>query len=205
MTHPASLAESISAPPLTPRNKLAVLVWRALPILILAPVTYCALFRLPFHFPPRQRLMSASYAFGFNNSVAILALAAILAILTLIYLLRSRTAGPLPIAFVDQKAAGISPAHLDLGSKRRRIQAQNEMGVRHRFDILRPPHIRHVYIQRTRGPTADVGDTAPSPQNLADGSLPIASVHADCGGIWTDSYLCSVRDVLAAQTTGRFA
>ena len=79
MTHLASLIESKSAPPPTSRNKLAVLGWRALPILILALVTYYALFRLPFRFPPRQRLMSASYAFGFNNSVAIFALAAIVA------------------------------------------------------------------------------------------------------------------------------
>ena len=70
--------------------------------LALAAIAYYALFRLPFLFPPRQRLSSASYAFGFNNSVAILALAGIVAILTLIYLLRPGRVAQLPITFVDQ-------------------------------------------------------------------------------------------------------
>jgi hypothetical protein len=69
-----------------------------------ALVTYYVLFRLPFLFPPRQRLSSASYAFGFNNGVAILALAALVAILTLIYLLRPGRVSRLAIALVDQPA-----------------------------------------------------------------------------------------------------
>src|SRR5689334_3670084 len=41
-------------------------------------VLYFALFWLPFQFPPRQFLVSPSYAFGFNNSVAMLAVATLL-------------------------------------------------------------------------------------------------------------------------------
>src|SRR5215831_2644578 len=69
-----------------------------------ALVAYYVLFRLPFLFPPRQRLSSASYAFGFNNGVAILALAALVAILTLIYLLRPGRVSRLAIALLDQPA-----------------------------------------------------------------------------------------------------
>ena len=43
-----------------------------------AASVYYAMFRLPFRFPPRQRLWSTSYAFGFNNTVAVLALAVLL-------------------------------------------------------------------------------------------------------------------------------
>jgi hypothetical protein len=43
-----------------------------------AALTYFAVFRLPLHFPPTRRLVSASYLFGFNNTVAILALAGLL-------------------------------------------------------------------------------------------------------------------------------
>ena len=67
--------------------------------LALSVVAYYALFRLPFWFPPRQRLVSASYAFGFNNSVAILALAALLGAVSLLYFLRRGKAIELPIAF----------------------------------------------------------------------------------------------------------
>jgi hypothetical protein len=45
---------------------------------VFAVVTWVAVFRLPFLFPPRQLLVSPSYAYGFNNSVAVLALTAIL-------------------------------------------------------------------------------------------------------------------------------
>ena len=55
-------------------------------LLVLALLSYYTLFRLPFLFAPRQRLMSASYAFGFNNSVAILAMAGLLGVVTLFYL-----------------------------------------------------------------------------------------------------------------------
>src|SRR4030095_3089496 len=52
-----------------------------------AIVGYFALFWLPFYFPPRQRLVSASYAFGFNNGVAMLAMVVLLGAATLYRLL----------------------------------------------------------------------------------------------------------------------
>jgi hypothetical protein len=45
---------------------------------VFAILAYYGLFQLPFQFPPRQRLWSTSYAFGFNNTVAILVLAVLL-------------------------------------------------------------------------------------------------------------------------------
>ena len=48
----------------------------------LAVVAYVAIFWLPFQFPPKQLLVSASYAFGFNNSVAIVATALLLGLVT---------------------------------------------------------------------------------------------------------------------------
>lgn len=46
------------------------------------------MFQLPFWFPPGQRLWSASYAFGFNNGVAIVAFGSLLGLATLLYLAR---------------------------------------------------------------------------------------------------------------------
>ncbi len=71
---------------------------------VLAALAYYALFKLPFQFPPRQRLWSASYAFGFNNGVAILATAVLLGAVTLLYLLRRRGAVEPPIAFQRERA-----------------------------------------------------------------------------------------------------
>ena len=51
-------------------------------------IVYYALFRLPYWFPPQQRLVSPSYAFGFSNSVAILALAGLLGILMILFVVR---------------------------------------------------------------------------------------------------------------------
>jgi hypothetical protein len=53
-------------------------------------LVYFALFRFPFWFPPRQRLWSLSYIFGFNNGVAILAMTALLGAVALLYVLRRR-------------------------------------------------------------------------------------------------------------------
>ena len=55
---------------------------------VFAVATYVAVFRLPFLFPPRQLLVSPSYAFGFNNAVAVVAMTALLLIATLHRLLR---------------------------------------------------------------------------------------------------------------------
>jgi hypothetical protein len=74
-------------------------------------VAYFALFWLPFYFPPRQLLVSASYAFGFNNSVAVLAMAGLLGAATLYRLRRgSRAREPL-VCFADAgaRATRLSP------------------------------------------------------------------------------------------------
>src|SRR5215831_2767533 len=110
MTNPASLVESTPRPPLTSRTSLAAVVRTGVQLSVLALVTYYLLFRLPFQFPPRLRLMSPSYAFGFNNSVAILAMAGLLAGLTLHSLLRKRGAGELPIEFSSQRAVDTTPS-----------------------------------------------------------------------------------------------
>ncbi len=68
-------------------------------IVLLAGVAYYTMFRLPFRFPPRQRLWSASYAFGFNNRVAILALAGLLGGIVVFHLARARHVCELPIKF----------------------------------------------------------------------------------------------------------
>ena len=47
-------------------------------------LAYYAIFRLPFRFPPTQRLCSTSYAFGFNNTVAVVALAVLLGLVAVL-------------------------------------------------------------------------------------------------------------------------
>jgi hypothetical protein len=49
-----------------------------------------AIFYLPYHFPPTQRLSSDSYVFGFNNSVAIISIVILIAIATSMRFLRQR-------------------------------------------------------------------------------------------------------------------
>jgi hypothetical protein len=94
--------------PLITRVASVRLARNGLSVLVFALVAYYALFRLPFRFPPRQRLMSPSYTFGFNNSVAILAVTALLGGVTLLYFLRKRGAIELPIAFPCQPAAEVT-------------------------------------------------------------------------------------------------
>src|SRR6266853_2841441 len=86
---------------LTLRPTLAAAVRNGLWVTLIAATAYFALFRLPFWFPPRQRLWSASYAFGFNNGVAIVAMAGLLGGITLLYLMR-REPTELPIAFMPE-------------------------------------------------------------------------------------------------------
>lgn len=62
---------------------------------VLSGLAWYAAFTLPFHFPPRQRLWSASYAFGFNNSVAILALFALLGIASFCQACRGTSSTPI--------------------------------------------------------------------------------------------------------------
>ena len=88
---------------LTLRPTLAAAVRNGLWVTLIAATAYFALFRLPFWFPPRQRLWSASYAFGFNNSVAMLAMAGLLGGVTLLYRLRRRRQPTeLPIVFMPE-------------------------------------------------------------------------------------------------------
>ncbi len=75
-----------------------------LSLLILTLLVYYALFRFPFWFPPRQRLWSLSYIFGFNNGVAILAMTVLLGVVTLLYLLRRRESCEPSIAFPCERA-----------------------------------------------------------------------------------------------------
>lgn len=58
-------------------------------MIFFAALVWYAVFQLPFHFPPKERLWSASYAFGFNNSVAILALFVLLMIACFYFARRS--------------------------------------------------------------------------------------------------------------------
>jgi hypothetical protein len=74
---------------------------------VLAALAYYTLFRLPFRLPPSQQLVSPSYAFGFNNSVAIVAFAGLLGAVSLLYLLPRRRATELPIVFPRERAIGI--------------------------------------------------------------------------------------------------
>jgi hypothetical protein len=63
---------------------LGGILWTSLGIMILGAVIYYSLFELPFQFPPRHPLVSASYEFGFNNAVAILALAGLLGLVAIV-------------------------------------------------------------------------------------------------------------------------
>ena len=58
-----------------------------------AAASYWAVFRLPFHWPPERRLVSPSYAFGFNNAVAVLAVTTLLGALAVLLALRQRRSG----------------------------------------------------------------------------------------------------------------
>jgi hypothetical protein len=93
-------AKSIIVSQLT-RNRSVKAAQNGGVIVILSLLAYYALFRLPFRFPPGERLMSASYAFGFNNAVAIIALAGLLALVTLLHLVRGRFPAKLAITVSD--------------------------------------------------------------------------------------------------------
>ena len=84
---------SIAGPP--HRNHSTRAVWRAVWVVLVTLVTYYAMFRLPFRFPPQQRLWSASYAFGYNNSVAILSMGILLGGVALFHFWRRRGASDL--------------------------------------------------------------------------------------------------------------
>jgi hypothetical protein len=85
------------------RAALVRVAWNVLLITLFALLACYVLFRLPFWFPRRQQLMSASYAFGFNNGVAVVGTAVLsgAVALYLLLLLRWREAAQsrLPIMF----------------------------------------------------------------------------------------------------------
>ena len=76
---PLTVSESFAS-----RRNFVAAIQKALPVCVLALLIYYALFQLPFYFPPRERLMSASYTYGFNNSVAILLTAGLLGGVTIL-------------------------------------------------------------------------------------------------------------------------
>ena len=84
-----------------PRNRLLKTAQNGGGLVVLALLAYYALFRLPLRFPPGQQLMSASYALGFNNGIAIFALAGLLVLVTLLHLVRGRFTAKLAITVSD--------------------------------------------------------------------------------------------------------
>src|SRR2546428_7919804 len=96
---PASPVEAGRSHPVATSIAPRGLARNALSVIVFALVAYYALFRLPFRFPPRVRLMSASYAFGFNNSVAIVAMAGLLGAVPLFFLFPRRATNDLAYAF----------------------------------------------------------------------------------------------------------
>ena len=104
MGNAAPATESTPAPQVMSRLTFPCAAWNGVWITGVALLVYYALFRLPFSFPPHQRLMSASYAFGFNNGVAILAMTGMLGLVALLSLIRRRAAIELPISFPKKRA-----------------------------------------------------------------------------------------------------
>ena len=101
------IVKSTSSLSHVPRQTFAGGALKSLWAVVLAALAYYALFRLPFWFPPRLRLCSASYAFGFNNGVAILAMAGLLAAVALLYVVRRHRACEPRIEFpLDRTVAG---------------------------------------------------------------------------------------------------
>jgi hypothetical protein len=97
-------AKSTQAPRLG-RDRLRKAAQNGLLRVILVLLAYYALFRLPFRFPPRERMWSASYAFGFNNGVAIVALAGLLIVVTLLHIRRGRFTGKIETVSDENRAS----------------------------------------------------------------------------------------------------
>src|SRR2546422_359949 len=57
---------------------------------VFLPVANYTIFRLPFRFPPKTRLVSASYIFGFNNAVSVACIVLLLGAAALVCLWRRR-------------------------------------------------------------------------------------------------------------------
>lgn len=85
---------------------------KAVAAVVVGLLAYYGLFRIPFLFPPQQRLWSASYAFGFNNGVAILILVGLLGLIALWSLTRNQIrAWPLDLSF-PQARTDLHSLHL---------------------------------------------------------------------------------------------
>jgi hypothetical protein len=99
---------SLSFDPLAKRGAVARLSYNLLWIGLFSLIAYYVLFRVPFCFPPQQRLWSGSYAFGFNNSIAIFGTTGLIGILTLTYFFGRRREPPAsPIVFSsDHRLSG---------------------------------------------------------------------------------------------------
>lgn len=94
-------------------NRLPGVARNGLWISCVAVVAYFVLFWLPFQFPPGQRLWSASYAFGFNNGVAMLGLGGLLGAVALLLLFRRAPTFELPLTFLAARpAAGSRSAQI---------------------------------------------------------------------------------------------
>jgi hypothetical protein len=66
-------------------------------------------FQLPFHFPPGKLVRSSSYVFGFNNALAIVSLAVLLAVAALYCLVRRTAACEPRLSFPERPAEGLRP------------------------------------------------------------------------------------------------
>jgi len=85
---------------------------RWIPAVAFAIVAYFAVFRLPYQFPTKQFLVSASYAFGFNNGVAVLAMATLLGAATVyrLFIGGARSSDPrMSFAEEDARKTLLSP------------------------------------------------------------------------------------------------
>jgi hypothetical protein len=116
MSHNA-IAKTTSSISNVPRDTFVRGSVNGLWAVVVAALAYYSLFRLPFWFPPRLRLWSASYAFGFNNGVAILAMAGLLAAVALLYVVQRHRACEPRIEFpLERTVAGRRSAAIALAA-----------------------------------------------------------------------------------------
>ena len=139
------------------RDRSIAAIWKAIIATIFAGLACYSLFRLPFQFPPKQRLWSASYAFGFNNAVAIAALGLLLCFATLVYIAWKRGSLRPAIEFP------VKP-----GSSGRRSCTYH---ICSRGITLHRAHISNVFIQRKFSALADVGNATLPLSHVAHGCL----------------------------------
>ena len=98
----SGFVEKLASPVAGQRRYFTRAARSAVWVVLVSSLTYYAIFRLPFRFPPRQRLWSASYAFGYNNGVAILAMGILLGGIALFLFWRHREVTELKIDFAGE-------------------------------------------------------------------------------------------------------